>query len=309
MIQPPAPTIAAAPKRLNRRLVLAAAFLIGLAAALAPPARPVNAQEPKPAPVAPGKESATTKTVTISDGRGAEAKMTLELKDAPAPAANVTAAESTPEEATPSDPRRKATSGAHNVQIDKHGRVKINGLGTDREFDSLGDFVHDQPAIAGMIVAVVSVVFLSPVLAIGLILWYRMRKQRMLNETLLKLAERGIVPPAEAMNALASGRQTAVLSSAASAAPLFEEAKQVRRRAAWSDLRKGVILGGIGLGLTLFSALDDRSPNSLGLVLLFVGIGYIVLWWFEQRQLVTAAGATPGASTPGSNPGNTPPLA
>jgi hypothetical protein len=39
--------------------------------------------------------------------------------------------------------------------------------------------------------------------------------------------------------------------------------------------------------------LDDGSPNSIGLILLFVGIGYIVLWWFEERQLAPSSGATP----------------
>jgi hypothetical protein len=136
-------------------------------------------------------------------------------------------------------------------------------------------------------------VFLSPVLAIALILWYRMRKARMLNETMLKLAEKGVVPPAEALGALA-GNSTAPLAAAPSAAPIYEQAKQLRRHAVWSDLRKGVIAGGIGLGLTFYSMLDDGSPNGLGLVLLFVGIGYIVLWWFEERQFAAKGGA-PGA--------------
>jgi uncharacterized membrane protein YpjA len=38
---------------------------------------------------------------------------------------------------------------------------------------------------------------------------------------------------------------------------------------------------------------DDRSPNWIGLVLLFLGIGYGFLWYFEDRQL-----ATPPASAP-----------
>jgi hypothetical protein len=129
------------------------------------------------------------------------------------------------------------------------------------------------------------------VLAIALILGYRMRKARMLNETMLKLAEKGVVPPAEALSALA-GNPAGAIAAAPSAAPIYEQAKQIRRRAAWSDLRKGVIMGGIGLGLTFFSMFDDGTPNGLGLVLLFVGIGYMVLWWFEERQIAPPANGT-----------------
>ena len=79
----------------------------------------------------------------------------------------------------------------------RHGKhVTVGVFGKDREYDSFNDFVHNEPELAGMIVAVVSIVFLSPVLVIALILWYRMRKNRMLNETMLKLAEKGVVPPA-----------------------------------------------------------------------------------------------------------------
>jgi Domain of unknown function (DUF6249) len=154
-----------------------------------------------------------------------------------------------------------------------------------------------------MVIMIVALVFLSPVLAIGLILWYRMRKARMLNETMLKLAEKGVVPPAEALGAL-TGNGSAGVMAAPSAVPIYEQAKQIRRRAAWSDLRKGVLLGGFGLGLTLFSMFDDRSPNGLGLVLLFVGIGYIVLWWFEDRQFASRGNGT-SASPPAATPGGT----
>ena len=93
-------------------------------------------------------------------------------------------------------------------------------------------------------------------------------------------------------------------------APYYEQAKQVRRRAAWSDLRKGVLMGGFGLALCMYSLLEDREPNGLGLVLLFVGLGFVVLWWFEERHLVPSNRAAPdAASGPGSGgaPGSPPP--
>ena len=63
-------------------------------------------------------------------------------------------------------------------------------------------------------------------------------------------------------------------------------------------------MGGIGLGLTFFSILDDGTPNSVGLVLLFVGIGYIVLWWFEDRQVARAAASA--ANAPATPPAGGP---
>ena len=80
-----------------------------------------------------------------------------------------------------------------------------------------------------------------------------------------------------------------------SVAPLYEQARQLRRRAAWSDLRKGVILVAVGLAFTFYSMLDDGTPNWIGLILLFLGIGYSVLWFFEDRH---ASPAPPDAGVP-----------
>jgi hypothetical protein len=70
---------------------------------------------------------------------------------------------------------------------------------------------------------------------------------------------------------------------AAGSAPLYDQARLSRRRTAWSDLRKGVILTALGLGMSLYSMFDDGTPNGVGLILLFLGLGYCVLWYFEDR--------------------------
>ena len=148
--------------------------------------------------------------------------------------------------------------------------------------------VHTEPALAIMIISVVAVVFLAPVLAIALILLYRMRKTRMQNETMLKLAEEG--DRAAGGHRRHRDRKPAVTGrfrrrgadGCGSAATM--QVRAIRKQAAWSDLRKGVVMGAIGLGVTLYSLFEDRSANGIGLVLLFLGIGYVVLWWFEERQ-------------------------
>jgi hypothetical protein len=60
----------------------------------------------------------------------------------------------------------------------------------------------------------------------------------------------------------------------------------------WSDLRKGVLLSAVGMSFIIYSLLDSGSPNWVGLVLLFVGVGYGVLWWFEDRHLAQGDAGT-----------------
>jgi hypothetical protein len=69
----------------------------------------------------------------------------------------------------------------------------------------------------------------------------------------------------------------------------------MHRRTVWSDLRKGVLLSAAGLALTLWSMIDDGSANSVGLVLLFVGLGYCIIWFFEDRT-----SPPPGSPPPGN---------
>jgi hypothetical protein len=299
-------TLADTSPRLVRRLVLGTALLLALIVALGPRTPAVHAQpSAPPAPAAAPGPSKATEDAAAPKEKGTSRSATINIKtddhtvtiDATAPARPDTQA-TDDEDAEPAGPVVGVGKG-------KHKRVRVGGFGSDREFDSFNDFIHSEPEFAGMVIAIVAIVFLSPVIVLALILWYRMRKNRMLNETMLKLAEKGVVPPVEALGALA-GSPNGALAAAPSASPIYEQAKQIRRRAAWSDLRKGVILGGIGLGLAFYSMLDDGSPNGLGLVLLFVGIGYIVLWWFEDRQFPSkgsGAGAAPAVPSSGGMDG------
>jgi hypothetical protein len=170
------------------------------------------------------------------------------------------------------------------MRITKPGRGAPHGTAGGHEYDSFEAFVEQAPWIAGLVFMTTALVFLVPLVVIILVIWYKMRRARMMNETMLKLAERGAVPAGEAMQAIANGRPAQALESGPATAPLYEQAKSLRRRAAWSDLRKGVIMGAIGFGLTAYSMLEDGSANGLGLVLLFVGIGFVVLWYLEDRQ-------------------------
>jgi Domain of unknown function (DUF6249) len=301
-IAQPAPPLS----RTWRRFALGTALLLAIAVWQAPTSAPAQAQQARPpAGSAPEAQSAV-KPAASSEPKDVDASISIKPGSIEIKAPSSTGAK-VPAENGDVAGRAERTPG-RTITIEKgNKRIQVVGLGNDKEYDSFGQFVHDDPALAWMVVAIVAVVFLSPVLAIALVLGYRMRKARMLNETMLKLAEKGLAPPAEALGALSGSAGRAIAASPA-VAPFYEQAKQMRRHAAWSDLRKGVIMGSIGLGLTLYSYLDDHEANGLGLVLLFVGIGYALLWWFEQRQIGDAgAGTGSGAASGGSAPGGSAP--
>jgi len=171
----------------------------------------------------------------------------------------------------------------------------VSGLGSTHEYDSFSEFVHQSPWVAGFFFLAVLLFFLVPLLVIVLVLWYKMRKTRMLNETMLKLAERGVVPPAEAMDAIGASRPQAAMASGPTMGALYARAVDLRARSVWSDLRRGIVLAAVGLAVQTCSMIGDGEVNGVGLVLLFLGIGYIVLWYFEDRRTPAPQRVDPGA--------------
>jgi hypothetical protein len=140
------------------------------------------------------------------------------------------------------------------------------------------------PWIVGVVFLVLGSIFLTPIILLVGIIWYKLRKTRLQNDAVLKLAERGVMPSAQAVDAVMAGTPPAQAVPPAIAAAV-PQAVATRRRAVWSDLRKGVLLVAVGLALVLYSITDAGEANWLGLVLLFVGAGYVALWWLEDRHL------------------------
>jgi hypothetical protein len=284
---------------LARRIVLGGAVLGALVVAFGPYAPSVQAGETyaetrivKDLIVAQADVAKTAKDTASA------AKESAKLASEAAKAAAKDAAQMAKEEAQAAKDAADAED-APTVTIDRNGirvedggsgkkkRVHIGLGGTDREYDSFEQFVHEDRGLAFMVVAIVFIVFLTPVLIASLLIWYKLRKNRMLNDTMIQLAEKGVAPTGDMLQALVSGRTATAATAMAARAGVVEQVKTLRSQAAWSDLRKGVVLVAIGLSFVAYSMFDDRSPNWVGLVLLFLGIGYAFLWYFEDRQLAT----------------------
>ncbi|HEX2390833.1 MAG TPA: DUF6249 domain-containing protein [Casimicrobiaceae bacterium] len=300
-----------------RRLVLGTAFAIGLLLALAPrtaavfaadgPALVVaQADTPRTAP-SPAGMAADAKSSAGKDGNASSSTPAVPIPPVPpipgATSPDTSSADEDADTETDATTKGRVTVENHGIVIEKgRKRVRVEGLGRDREYDSFEQFVQDAPWLAGLVFLVVLLVFLVPLLIIALLIWYKIRKNRMANETMLKLAERGVVTTTAAMDAVASGAAVPMADAATSgpaAIPAYEHARALQRRTVWSDLRKGVMLTGIGLGLIAFSMFDDGTPNSVGLVCLFVGAGYCLLWYFEDRHRLPQRNATTTPTPPG----------
>ena len=194
----------------------------------------------------------------------------------PAPAAGAT--DSPP---PPADDAAAADERDDSFPFGRHrGRIQID------DFDSFKQAMDVAPWIVGVVFLVLGSIFLTPIILLVGIIWYKLRKTRLQNEAVLKLAERGVMPSAQAVDAVMAGTPPAqaapALAATAAAVPV---AVASRRRAVWSDLRKGVLLAAVGVALVLYSMTEAGEANWLGLVLLFVGAGYIALWWLEDRHL------------------------
>jgi hypothetical protein len=248
-------------------MALFSAFLLALALAFG--LSPARAADPAP------KADAAAPAVK---------RMTQDLTDATVKMTVDVAKGTDPDEAADStapDEKPKAKRGRARIQIDGDEDFDISGPGWN--------IAKKNPWIIGLVFLVVGSIFLTPVILLIGIIWYKLRKTRLQNEAMLRLAEKGVVPPALAADALASS------SSPSSVAPqLYQQAVAMRKRVAWSDLRKGIILSMVGLAFLLYSITSEGEANWIGLILLFVGVGYIALWWLEGRH------APPGVANAGN---------
>lgn len=267
-----------------------AAPMIGQAAYAQAPATGAPTTAVAPAPAIPAVVTTAAANTALAKDAAIEARdraaADKDAAEASRDAANAGKAAADADAASAGKRKHGATVGV--TMDDDSKRVHVSGFGASRDYDSFEDFADSTPWLAALVFLSVTLAFLVPLAVIALLIWYKMRKNRMLNDTMLKLAEKGVMPPVEAMSAL--GAETPPQQASPAAGALYAQARAIRDGRQWSDLRKGIILAALGLGFSAYSLFDAGEANGLGLVLLFLGCGYIVLWLMEDRR--TAAQAT-----------------
>lgn len=93
--------------------------------------------------------------------------------------------------------------------------------------------------------------FLVPAAVVGIIVWYKARNTQLMHETALKLAEKGQPVPPE----------------------LFAD-----RAGPYSDLRRGLVLVMLGLGICLALYFCGLRFWAFGIIPMFMGLGYLIVW-------------------------------
>src|SRR5205807_3405006 len=149
-----------------------------------------------------------------------------------------------------------------------HHGIVING---DKDGDRTG-----ADEIPEFVVPIVAIVFLTifgaPVMIVAVIMYFGFSRNRMMHRTIRMMAEKGQpIPPA-------------LLASPTPA---------IRQR---SDMRRGVVLCMVGLGLMVWlGAVNDWEGGawSLGLIPFLIGAGYLIVWKLEAKKDVPSPPPVP----------------
>ena len=141
-------------------------------------------------------------------------------------------------------------------KINKHFRIDIDGNHGDHS-DS------DDPWWIALVVLIGCLAFFgTPILIVGLILYFSFSRSRALHKTVRMMVEKGQPVPEALLN----------------------PPPVVRQR---SDLRRGIILLSVGAGLmVLLGALNDWEGGawSIGFIPFIIGLGYLLVWRLDVHK-------------------------
>lgn len=144
--------------------------------------------------------------------------------------------------------------------------VNLDHLDNLDTLSNLASAAHSAPALVGALTGLLAVVLTlgMPVVIVIAVLMARSRRQRRLNDLILKLAEKGQPIPPE----------------------LFIEPRLIGSARSSPDLRRGIFWSAVGIGLFLFGVFDhDSSFMGIGCIPLMIGIGFLVAARLESKPL------------------------
>jgi predicted PurR-regulated permease PerM len=137
----------------------------------------------------------------------------------------------------------------------------------DKDLDALDRLGHENSGdIPEFVIPIVAItlltVFGAPVLIVGLILYFSFSRSRALHRTVRMMVEKGQPVPEALLNPPPAQRQR-------------------------SDVRRGVVLTMIGIGVTVFLGAASEWEGgawTLGLIPFLIGLGYLLVWKLDTKR-------------------------
>jgi len=211
-------------------------------------------QSPTISPVASPPSASTLPTASMAP--------TASVMPSPSATATMSAVVGASASATPS-----TLADRIHQRIDKKMNKKGFHIGVDTDdkaTDETGNGSHED--IPAMVIPLVGIVFLTifgaPVLIVAVIMYFGFSRNRMMHRTVRMMVEKGQPVPEALLN----------------------PPPAVRKR---SDMRRGVVLVMVGLGLVIFlGAVNDWEGGSwaIGIIPFLIGLGYLLVWKLEGSR-------------------------
>jgi hypothetical protein len=142
----------------------------------------------------------------------------------------------------------------------RHFNFTIGDHETDADHEKSGGDIPEK--VIPIVLISVLAVFGMPVLIVAVIMYFGFSKNRMMHRTVRMMVEKGQPVPEALLNPPPAQRQR-------------------------SDMRRGVVLVMVGVGLMIFlAAVNDWEGGawSIGLIPFLIGAGYLLVWKLEGRK-------------------------
>ena len=148
----------------------------------------------------------------------------------------------------------------------RHFHINIGDNDGETDTGHISHRSHNSDDIPEMAIPIIAIVMLTvfgtPVVIVGLIMYFSFSKSRAMHRTVRMMVEKGQPVPEALLN----------------------PPPVIRQR---SDLRRGVTLLMVGTGLMIFfGACNDWEGGawSLGMIPFLIGLGYILVWRLDVRK-------------------------
>ena len=189
-------------------------------------------------------------SMALAAGSFAQAPTASPIMSAPAATATISPA-ATPESEIERSIRKKQK---------RHFNFTIGNHDTDSDHEKSGGDIPEK--VIPIVLITMLAIFGTPVLIVAVIMYFSFSKSRSLQRTVRLLVEKGQPVPEALLNPPPAQRQR-------------------------SDMRRGVVLVMVGLGLMIFlAAVNDWEGGawSIGLIPFLIGAGYLLVWKLEGRK-------------------------